>query len=197
MIYICGDSFCVSDAAYLEIIPWHEQLPKHKNLARKCASNYLISQQIEQAINECASYIIVTFTSSLRSELHYNGELIPFSWLSLDSTTPFDQEQLNLLKQQYLHIDLDTEIRKNRLIIEASLQRLVDSKISFIFDQGGFEHPSYGGVGKYFIKFEQYRSQYNLWDYSTTRSHRPYFHIQDQQIHNKIAEYYNEQIIKA
>jgi hypothetical protein len=34
--------------------------------------------------------------------------------------------------------------------------------MTFKFDQGGFEHPSYGGAGKYLNKYEEYRSKYCL-----------------------------------
>ena len=87
--------------------------------------------------------------------------------------------------------DLDLAIHRDKLIIEATLQRLVDSGIPFLFDQGGLEHPSYGGVGTYFIKYNEYRSKHCLWDHANTRDLRPYFHIQDQSIHDMIADYYN------
>jgi hypothetical protein len=98
MIYICGDSFAVSDREYSEIKPWHELIPNTVNLAQVCASNFMIHQQVEQAISSQADYIIVLFTSSLRSELIYNGKLVPFSWLSLNHTTPFNNSQLSILQ---------------------------------------------------------------------------------------------------
>lgn len=195
MIYICGDSFAVSDKDYPETTPWHERLPNTVNLARVCASNFLIHQQVLQAIKAQADYIIVLFTSSLRSELKINDKLIPFSWLSLDNTTPFSQEQLSILRNYYTLVDIDTEIQKNKILIESTLQALVDSRISFKFDQGGFEHPSYGGVSTYFNKYNLYRSRYCLWDYAETRNHRPYFHITDNYIHEQVAEYFKEQLI--
>jgi len=191
VIYICGDSWCSSDPDYPEITPWHELIPNSKTLAFNCASNLLISEQVNQAINNNASHIIVSFTSSLRSELLWKDEVVPFSWLSLDNTTPFDQSTLNSLREIFERIDLSTEIKRNELIIESTLQRLVDSSIPFLFDQGGFEHPSYGGSNTYFAKFDQYRSKYSLWDYAGRGYHRPYFHIEDQNIHNMIADYYN------
>ena len=193
-VYICGDSFCASDKDYPGIIPWHEQIKGVTNLGRVCASNLLIAQQVSQAINNNPDFIIVEFTSSLRSELLWKGEIVPFSWMSLDDTSPFDDRTLDMLKQLFDKIDLDTEIARNKLIIEATLQQLVDSGIPFKFDQGGFEHPSYGGVGNYFIKYDQYRSELCLWDYANIRTHRPYFHIQDQSVHDMIADYYNNSI---
>lgn len=189
-VYICGDSFYCSDQEST-IVPWHEQFER-TSLAQVCASNLLISLQVEQAIEKQADFIIVGFTSSLRSELMFNGELVPFSWLSLDETTPFDQTTIDNLKQLFDNIDLRTEVKRNQLIIEATLQKLVDSNISFSFDQGGFEHKSYGGVGEYFTKYNQYRAQVCLWDHADVRTHRPYFHITNQTIHTQIADYYTK-----
>jgi len=155
-----------------------------------CASNLLISLQVERAVEQQADFIIVGFTSSLRSELKWKGEVVPFSWLSLDDTTPFDQTTIDNLKELFDKIDLDTEVKRNQLIIKATLQSLLDSGIPFLFDQGGFEHKSYGGVGTYFTKFNQFRSKVCLWDHADTRTHRPYFHITDQTIHTQIADYY-------
>lgn len=194
-VYICGDSFCSSDSDFPEITPWHELIPNSKTLAFNCASNFLISQQVNIAIDQQPDAIIIGFTSSLRTELLWENKVIPFSWLSLDDTTPFDQPTLDALRLIFENIDLSTEIKRNELIIEATLQRLVDSGIPFKFDQGGFEHPSYGGVGNYFHKFEKYRSKYCLWDYAGRGYHRPYFHIEDQNIHNMIAEYYIKELI--
>jgi hypothetical protein len=110
---------------------------------------------------------------------------------SLDSTTPFTNKQLNLLREFHTEcFDLELAIYENQLIIEAVLQRLVDSGCEFCFDQGGFEHPWYGGQKRYFEKFDQYRSRFNLWDHASTRSYRPYYHIQDAEIHQRVADYY-------
>jgi len=194
-VYICGDSFCASDLDYPEITPWHELIPNSRTLAVNCASNLLIGQQVDQAIKDKAEFIIVSFTSSLRSEIIWDGKVTPFSWLSLDDTTPFDHKTLDALRKVFNHVDLSTEIKRSERIIESTLSRLVDSRIPFCFDQGGFEHPSYGGVGTYFIKYDQYRSKYCLWDYAPRGYHRPYFHIEDQSIHNEIAEYYTKKLL--
>jgi hypothetical protein len=71
----------------------------------------------------------------------------------------------------------------------------VDSKIPFLFDQGGFEHSKFGGSTKlYFKKFDQYRSQVNLWDHGNTALYRPYYHITDPDIHKSVADYYIKEI---
>jgi hypothetical protein len=188
-IYICGDSFAVPDREYGPC--WVDMLPGVTNLAQVCSSNFMIYQQVEQAIDNQADYIIVLFTSSLRSELVHKDNLVPFSWLALDNTTPFNPEQLSILRNYYTLVDIDIEIKKNKIIIESVLQLLIDSQIPFKFDQGGFEHPSYGGTNKYFAKYEKYRSQHCLWDYAVIRTYRPYYHITDSKIHTQVANYYN------
>jgi len=186
VIYICGDSFATSDVES-NIVPWHEQL-ECVNLSRKCATNLQISQQVDHAIVH-ASYIIVLFTTCVRFE--YNND--SYTLHNLD-TSSLNTEQKQLVTEHAKHFfNLDLEIYRNKCIIESVLQRLVDSNIPFIFDQGGFEHPKFGVVNKYFSKYDHYRSQYNLWDYGDSKTYRPYFHITDQTVHNRIAQYYNEQ----
>ena len=90
-------------------------------------------------------------------------------------------------------VDLDLEIYRNKCIIESVLQRLTDSNIPFLFDQGGFEHTKFGATSEYFKAWDFNRSKYNLWDHGDSKLHRPYFHIADQNTHNEIAEYYSEQ----
>ena len=55
--------------------------------------------------------------------------------------------------------DLTTSIYESKCIIENTLQKLVDSNIPFLFDQGGFEHAKFGGKPeKYFTKYRKYFS---------------------------------------
>ena len=194
MIYICGDSFAVPDPDYGPC--WVDLLSNKikkpiTNLSRVCASNTLISMQVD-SIDE-ADFVIVLFTASTRFETRLGGNIVPYSVHSLDDTTPFNNEQLRILKQHTTEFfDLDLEIFKNKCIIEATLHNLQSKNILFTFDQGGFEHPSYGATNKYFENFNQFRSKYNLWDYTNTRVHRPYYHITDLNVHQQIAEYYAE-----
>jgi len=192
MIYICGDSFGVPDPDHG--IGWMDLLAEKfsvTNLCQVCASNLMIAQQVEKAINNSADFIIMLCTASTRNQIQINNKLIPYSIYSLDNTTPFTDRQLTLLKEYTTEFfDLELAIYQNQLTIEAMLQKLVDSNIDFIFDQGGFEHPSYGGTKKYFTKFNNYRSKLNLWDYAQTRSYRPYHHIDNLADHTAIANYY-------
>lgn len=197
-VYLCGDSFGVPDPNHGDC--WVDLLKKKidceiVNLCRVCASNLLISSQIDQALD--ADFTIVLFTASTRNQVRYHGEIVPYSIHSLDDTTPFDEKYLSdLTKYSLKFFDLETSIYQSQCIIESSLQRLVDRGRPFLFDQGGFEHPSYGSNKKYFEKYQGHRSKYNLWDYANNRTHRPYYHITDTKIHEMIADYYAEQIQK-
>jgi hypothetical protein len=70
------------------------------------------------------------------------------------------------------------------------------SAIPFVWDQGGFEHASMGGQGRYFGEYAHTRSEICLWDFARTREYRPYYHITDPVLHQRIADYYNEWITK-
>ncbi len=184
MIYVCGDSFGTSDPDS-SIIPWHEQLDC-TSLAQICVSNLMISKQVDHAILH-ASFIIVLFTTSCRYE-HDSG---PYTIQNL-STSNLTKVQQHIVTEHAKHFfDLDLEIYRNKCIIESVLQRLVDSGIPFLFDQGGFEHPKWGVDKTYFEKYHAYRSGYNLWDWGDSKLFRPYFHITDQNKHNEIANYYH------
>jgi hypothetical protein len=192
MIYICGDSFGVADPEYGK--GWMDIVAEKfsvTNLCQVCASNLMIAQQVEIAINNSADFVMVLCTASTRNQTLINNRLIPYSIYSLDKTTPFTDRQLAVLKEYTTEFfNLELAIYQNQLTIEAMLQKLVDSGIDFIFDQGGFEHSSYGGTKKYFTKFDAYRSQLNLWDCARSRTHRPYHHIDNSNDHDMIANYY-------
>jgi len=196
MIYICGDSFGVSDRDYGPC--WVDLLRERVNqpvinLSQVCASNLMIAQQVDQA--HAADWVIVLFTASTRGETVVDDRVIPYSIHSLDHTTPFNNNQLNILKEYTAEFfNLSLEIYRNQCIIESVLQRLVDRGQKFLFDQGGFEHPSFGGATDYFKKYAEYRSAINLWDYAQTREYRPYYHITDISVHQMVADYYKGKI---
>ena len=189
MIYICGDSFCASDKES-KIKPWHEQIPNSKSLGEVCASNLLISLQVDYALANYPSFIIVCFTSCTRGEVVRGEEFIPFTRTNSIGDRLTKAERIAVdLHTKHIH-NLGLEIYRNRCIIESALQRLVNSNVPFLFDQGGFEHKQ---ERKYFYEYNKHRSKYCLWDYGDSHAHRPYFHITDQAKHNEIAEYYNGQ----
>lgn len=194
-IYICGDSFCVPDPDYGPC--WVDHLSQQRtvtNLARVSATNLMISMQVDQAIAERADFIIVQGTACTRNQTRHQNQIVPYSYHTANQeSTPFNRRQLDILKQYYTEFfDLDLAVYENKCIIESTLYRLVRSGISFLFDQGGFEHPSFGSTATYFDQFRQYRSKINLWDYTTTRNYRPYYHIVDSAVHRRVADYYLE-----
>lgn len=194
MIYLCGDSFGVPDPDHGT--GWMECIGPVTNLCQVSASNLLIAQQVDRAIEMGAKKIIVLFTSSTRGEKIQNGRAIPFSWHTASHlTTPFDDRQLQILRDYFTEFyDLELAIYTNQCIIEHTLGVLQRSGVDYTWDQGGFEHPSMGGR-EYFSEYRHSRSNLCLWDYARTREYRPYYHIKDPAIHAKIAEYYKERFL--
>lgn len=196
MIYICGDSFAVTDPEYGPC--WVDMLSEKlavNNLSVLGASNSIISRQVDRAINEKADFIIVLFTSSTRSEIKFKNKIRSYSIHNLDSLIPFNHQQISILKN-YINefFNLDIAVYNNMCVIERVLYKLKESGIPFIFDQGGFEHPSYGASTVYFEMFDQYKSAINLWDNVPKRSFRPYYHIRDVDRHRQISQYFYEYI---
>jgi hypothetical protein len=193
-VYVCGDSFCVSDPDYGQC--WVDLLAEQRNvvnLAQVSATNLLISQQVDQAIEKSADFVIVQGTSCTRSETKVDGKIVPYSFLTANTTTTkFNNHQLQIIREYYTEFfNLDLAIYHNQCIIQNTLQKLMDCNIPFRFDQGGFEHPKFGAEPiEYFAKFNNNRSAINLWDYADTRDYRPYYHIRDAEVHQHIAQYY-------
>lgn len=214
-IYICGDSFGSTDPEYgnycwVDVLT--QQLDKQAtvtNLSMVNASNLVISLQVDRAIAAKPDFIICLCTSSVRtasviapdnSELldrFYNKTLVSYSIATVDERAPaLGRDQVNRIKAYHAEFfDLDLSIYESQCIIENTLHKLVNSGISFRYDQGGFEHPRFGGkINYYFKEFQRYCSQYNLWDYALVNQYRPYFHITDPAVHQMIAEYYIKQL---
>ena len=76
MIYVCGDSFAVPDLEYgpcwVDLL--QQKLPV-KTLAQVCASNLMISMQVDNAIKNNAQGIIVLFTASTRFQTRQNNKI--------------------------------------------------------------------------------------------------------------------------
>lgn len=198
-IFICGDSFGVSDPEYGQCwVDILSEIYSVTNLSEVCSTNLMISKQVDLAISKSPDFIILLCTSSTRQLVKFNDTVVPFSIYSIDNTTKFSKNQKDILKRYVSEFfDINTAIYENKCVIENTLQKLVDSGISFLFDQGGFEHPNFDGsnIG-YFKKFKTYLSNINLWTYAPSRSYRPYYHITDSSIHKKIANYYINEINK-
>ena len=224
-IYICADSFGCYDADYPGL-SWHEKLekklsPQFKiiNFSKVFASNLMISLQVDKAIIEQADFIIVMGTSLLRDEVKITDieSKLPLVDRFVDITSNNNLDTQNLVSYTMLNInqdflskvndtliaykklkDLNLLIYKDQCIIENTLQKLVDSDIPFVFDQGGFENPQYGAIKNcYFEKFKKYQSKKNMWNYTTNRSFRPYYHLIDDNITDEFSQYYYSLIVNT
>lgn len=197
-VYICGDSFCVPDPDYGPC--WVDHLCNDYdivNQSKVSATNLMISQMVDAAIQNQADFVIVQGTSCTRSQTRHQGQTVPYSFLTASTeTTPFDSRQLHIIKQYYTEFfDLDLAIYLNQCVIHHTLQKLLDSGVPFRFDQGGFEHAKFGATNlDYFPKFYSYRSAINLWDHGDTQRFRPYYHITDSAVHRSVAQYYAKEI---
>jgi hypothetical protein len=179
-----------------------------QNLARTGASNLQVSLQVDHAIAESASAVIVNFTSCTRQEWRTqssdqslyqqfcDGSLVSYVIPTCTTLRGILQENsINRVREWYLEFsDLAVEVFKNQCIIERTLYKLQSSNIPWTFSSGGFEHSSFGVTKKYFEQFEKNHSAMNLWDFAITRSWRPYYHIQDPVIHKQISNYYQSWI---
>ena len=178
------------------------------NLARSGASNMLISLQVERALEQAADLVIVHFTSCTREtyrvqnsdlpllDQFLTGSLISYvipTCTNLEGT--LDSDKIEQIRKHYVQYrDLPCTIYLNKCIIESVLYKLGASGTKWAWDQGGFEHHSFGADQEYFKLFDRYRTGTCLWDHAKTRSWRPYYHITDKQTHEMIADRYAEWI---
>jgi protein-tyrosine-phosphatase len=210
-VWICGDSFATADPEYgamwvdllAEQLGSEWQIVNHSSVA---ASNLLISIQVTEALLNKPDYIIVLGTAVTRDHVstqHSAGTLLErFNSKDLVAYSIFRpyRSALTVAEQQQVKeyhdrfFDLDLAIYRDQCIIANTLDRLVKSNIPFLFDQGGFEHPGYGGTQQYFEEYTEYRSAINLWDLGTTHEERPYYHITNPAAHLRIAQYYSNAI---
>lgn len=228
-LYICGDSFGCPDLEW-NIQTWPELLQeklapdwKVHNLSISCSSNFLISLQIDRALESQADYVIFLATSCTRfhgrvNDSTYHDSLLDrfrrigqqdndfdrrdlacYSLHSLDDTCVFDQSTQTAIHQyQKKMFDLDAEIYHNQIIIERNLFRLEKSAVHFVFEQGGFENPCfYNNIeeNKYFQEFDHYKSDIDQWRIAhELQQSVPHKHILDQEFHDHIADYYANKV---
>lgn len=209
-VYVCGDSFAVPDPEYGPM--WTELLADLLsdqacvvNTSSIAASNTLINIQVSEAVRT-ADYIIVLGTAVTRAEIaarpadpklsllerFQNNSLVAYSILRPYRSHLTKSEQQQVLEYHQRFFDLDLAIHRDQAIISNTLDLIESAGIPYLFDQGGFEHPSFGSNRLYFQ--QRSRSKINLWDWGNTRDERPYYHIKSAEQHYLIAEYYNEQI---
>jgi hypothetical protein len=214
-IYVCGDSFGCSDPDFDS--HWADLLAQYLgrdwrmiNCCKVGASNLQIATQVEQAMIN-ADFIIYLATTSTRVDVKISdgspgfvdmldpassGSYLSYMTTRIDENVHLDAEQRRLVKQYITEFfDLGLAIKLNEFLIEGVLSRLQNWGHHWLFDQGGFEHPSHGGKQSYFSAYASNRSQYCLWDYAPTPlSFRPYYHVTDRGVHETIARYYLKHI---
>jgi hypothetical protein len=192
------------------------------NLSISCASNLLIRLQVDYAIEQSADFVILLGTSCTRDQgrakeqsnnfdhiyqrfarigekdTHSDSrDLACYSMLSINNSCVFSESDQQILKEYHSRLfDLDLAIVHNKFLIESSLYTLVNNRIPFLFDQGGFENPIFGNVSKtYFNQFDAYRSEINMWTLSKGLPGETHKHILDPMIHGKIFQYYCQKIL--
>lgn len=211
-IYICGDSFATPDPEYGPM--WADILvarlgPDYTvtNTSSVSASNLLVAVQVNNAIQHQANYIIVVATACTRSEAlvcpateqdlmtrFRQQELVSYSIFRPYRSVLDTKDQNAIYNFHHQYSDLELNIFRDHTILVGTLYKLEHSGIPYRFDQGGFEHTSFGGRAGYFEEFDPVRSRYNLWDYGTTKDERPYYHVKELQVHTMIADYYYTEI---
>ena len=163
--------------------------------------------QVDHAVKNRADFVVVLATACTRGEALVqpptNQALMTrFNRRELVSYSVFRpyRSALTLADQQTIHdfhrcyTDLELNIFRDHTLLLGTLLRLQQAGIPFLFDQGGFEHPKFGGSREYFTEFDSVRTELNVWNYGTTVDERPYYHIKEAAIHQQIADYYYTEI---
>lgn len=217
MIVVCGDSFYFDDPSFPDI-HWTSKISNVTNLSVPGASNFVIRLQIDKAIELKPEFIAVSFTSSLRDLLKFkdgkdtndllerirlpdstkNSDLVSVPYAGAHYYDVFNDTQLDILKSYVTEfVDLDVVRQKNYYYIKDGLETLYQSNIKFSYSLGGFDHKTFDPSTKFnFSKFENYETPINLWDYCNKEKHlRPWFHVLDLDVHNKLAEYFKKCLI--
>mgnify|MGYP003345215135 CR=1 FL=1 len=219
-LYICGDSFCTSDTEYgdnwsdmlAKSIPNLEVV----NLSMVAASNYQIYLQVDHALKNNCDYLIYNATGSTRHEFSVRpvelepdsinryiniinptnvGEILCSSWVNVWDKDPvhFTNKEISLIREFFTKfVDLSSMIEKNFIFIKYTLDLISKSNIkSWAWSQGGFEHPTFNPIKDW--DFSNYRNneiKINLWDYYDPTLPRPYFHVTDKDVLQKVCNYY-------
>jgi hypothetical protein len=211
-IVICGDSFNVDDPDYPNI-HWSHHLQKSAditNLSIPGASNLVIRLQLDRAVELQPDLIIINFTSSLRANIKYQhkqyssdlltrfnrqgtGDLISFPYAGAHLFPELSNQQRGIIKDYIEFVDLDLARAENYYLIKNALDTVKDSGIKFAYSLGGFDHKSFIRPGEKTYSFSGFGAEtpINLWDhYKNNGTVSPVFHVSDQTVHLKLAEYY-------
>jgi hypothetical protein len=180
------------------------RIVNHSSVA---ASNLLIAVQVDHAVKQHADFVIVLATACTRDQAlvkpetdqdlmtRFNQhELVSYSIYRPYRSHLNTQDQEAIYQFHLRYTDLELNIFRDHCILQGTLYCLTRSGTPFLFDQGGFEHPRFGGSREYFQEFAAQRTELNVWDYGTTEQDRPHYHIQHAEDHARIAEYYRKKI---
>lgn len=222
-LYICGDSFCVDDPDYgdswVSLLEKKLSGIEIKNLASSGASNYLIYLQVKQALEEKCDYLIYHATSSIRQEFRLGHDecdtdsisrywnvnnsnkkapMICGSWLGIDRhynelMKPLQIDRIHSFFNDF--VDLPNLVEKNYIFISHTLEILDHSSTRWAWSSGGFEHSSFKNSKQWdFDRYSSRRCSVNLWDYYIPNKIRPWFHVTDPIVHQKVCNQYMDML---
>jgi hypothetical protein len=219
ILFVCGDSFCFPDPDYglswVDLIQKSRPNIEIINLSSPGASNYLISLQVQHALKNNCDRIIYHATSSIRQEFSIaqhtatkdsinrywnlmsknNKSVVSASWISATRYTDellSDEDQI--IKKFFTeYIDLPSMINKNYIFIDYTL-KLLDSflpRSQWAWSPGGFENKKFSdSISWDFANFQDRMCKINLWDDYDNSKMRPYYHVTDPTIHQRVCELY-------
>lgn len=175
--YCCGDSFFVEDNLWGNNIGQYvaENLnTKVVNYAKLGASNFTIRLQVERAIQNQADLIIIGFTSIDRIEIPFSKyrlddgienidytdnttlpEFYRYTRISTKSDVISNFKQTDYLKSYLANMyDPDLKRQMDYFVVTGLLDKLVKTKIPFIFTRGGLTGMDYSDWQKYEVPYQ-------------------------------------------
>lgn len=216
-VYICGDSFSSTDPEFNGgWVTQFESQSKTKviNLSSPGASNYQIYLQVRQALDQNCEYLIYHATSSIRHEFALSHDfvgrdfadrywnrscpeqqrsMVCTSWLTPENSLSLTKPQCDQIKNFFKSfVDLSAEIEKNYLFIQSTLSMIQKKQVPhWVWSRGGFEHNKFKPIQHWdFDDYSQKESQHNLWDHYDPAQLRPFYHVTDPVIIEKVCNHY-------
>ena len=209
-VLICGDSFCITDPSFPNL-HWSEKLLNNHadikiiNLAIGGCSNSMIAMQLLYGLQFKPDFVIISFTCSFRFEIEVQPTKVPFDINKSESIFEYlESRYTNTAHEkgkQYMipivkfldTVGEDTEIFRNYLHASFCLDTLKTRNIDFCYSIGGLQFTDKidNFLKKQFLGDNLYRHQQNelslnLWNHNNG-TNRPYFHVEDDAIHNLFA----------
>lgn len=187
------------------------------NLSRFGASNYLVYLQVKQAIENNCDYLIYFATSSIRQEFVINRDnanrdhinrywdqtnpdknksMASVSWLNphKNASDFYSAKKISTIDSFFKEfIDLSVLVEKNYIFIDYTLQLIANTmrEKTWAWSIGGFEHTSFDTPNQWdFSKYANNHCPINLWDNFDRNLKRPYYHITDKKLLQKVCNQY-------